>query len=98
MIYVKEKSFCIVIEHFLLWVLKDPFHVVTLGKYFMHMRVKLNFLFAQIVIKLEHNNTDPEAVGKYHKIIFSDNGTIKLSFFFKTHFDFESVFIANIAC
>ena len=25
---------------FLLWVLGDPFHALTFGKYFMHMRVK----------------------------------------------------------
>ena len=38
------------------------------------------------VIKLAHNIADPEAVGEYNKIIFSDSGTILLSFFYSFWF------------
>ena len=31
------------VKHFLLWVLGHPFHAVTLRKYFIYMRVKLNY-------------------------------------------------------
>ena len=40
LIYVKEKSLCLVNLAFPLWVPKNPFHAVKLQKYFIHMRVK----------------------------------------------------------
>ena len=42
--FIQKKShFVYLIEHFLLRVPGDPFHAVTLPKYFMHMRVKTAF-------------------------------------------------------
>ena len=37
---MKKSHFVYLIEHFFLWVPKDPFHAVKLQKYFMHISVK----------------------------------------------------------
>ena len=39
LIYVKKSHFVKLIEHFLLWVPQDPFHVGKLRKCFMHMSI-----------------------------------------------------------
>ena len=40
------------IEHFLLWVSRDPFHAVKLQKYIMYMRVNQSFSYASFLTSL----------------------------------------------
>ena len=37
LIYINENTFCL-IDYFFMWVSGDPFHAVTMRKYFMHIK------------------------------------------------------------
>ena len=66
----KKSHFVQLIEHFILWVLGEPFHSVTLQKYFLYMRVKIVFVLTQgnALSQRFHFKTNRNSIGSSKKI------------------------------